>query len=93
MVPVRHLTAAVAEREVFHREAGPRDVWGAHDEFYAPAGDRPFLGDLPEAEVHLPGTGHFALESTWTPSPGTCAASSAVSCREPVVRRTVSGAG
>ncbi|WUD77919.1 alpha/beta hydrolase [Streptomyces sp. NBC_00510] len=38
-------------------------VWGANDEVYAPAGARAFLGDLPEAEVHLLDTGHFALES------------------------------
>ncbi|MGW3246208.1 alpha/beta fold hydrolase [Streptomyces sp. NPDC001070] len=38
-------------------------VWGANDEIFAPAGARAFLNDLPEAEVHLLDTGHFALES------------------------------
>jgi pimeloyl-ACP methyl ester carboxylesterase len=38
-------------------------VWGANDEIFAPAGARAFLDDLPEAEVHLLDTGHFALES------------------------------
>ncbi|MFB9738457.1 alpha/beta fold hydrolase [Streptomyces sp. NPDC057386] len=38
-------------------------VWGAHDEIFVPAGALAFLRDLPEAEVHLLPTGHFALET------------------------------
>jgi pimeloyl-ACP methyl ester carboxylesterase len=37
-------------------------VWGEHDEIFGPAGARAFLRDLPDAEVHLLDTGHFALE-------------------------------
>ncbi|MEV5612185.1 alpha/beta fold hydrolase [Streptomyces sp. NPDC052225] len=38
-------------------------VWGAHDEVFVRAGATAFLRDLPEAEVHLLPTGHFALET------------------------------
>ncbi|MFD5077188.1 alpha/beta fold hydrolase [Streptomyces sp. NPDC058371] len=38
-------------------------VWGAHDEIFVPAGALAFLRDLPEAEIHLLPTGHFALET------------------------------
>jgi pimeloyl-ACP methyl ester carboxylesterase len=38
-------------------------VWGAHDEIFVPAGALAFHRDLPEAEVHLLPTGHFALET------------------------------
>lgn len=38
-------------------------VWGAGDEIFVPAGALAFRRDLPEAEVHLLPTGHFALET------------------------------
>ncbi|MGC0329341.1 pimeloyl-ACP methyl ester carboxylesterase [Streptomyces sp. SAI-170] len=38
-------------------------VWGGHDEIFVPAGALAFQRDLPEAEVHLLPTGHFALET------------------------------
>ncbi|MFJ6216654.1 alpha/beta fold hydrolase [Streptomyces sp. NPDC092296] len=38
-------------------------VWGAGDEIFGPDGARAFQRDLPEAEVHLLDSGHFALES------------------------------
>ncbi|MFE7135666.1 alpha/beta fold hydrolase [Streptomyces sp. NPDC057638] len=38
-------------------------VWGAHDEVFGPEGARAFRRDLPEAEIHLLPTGHFALET------------------------------
>ncbi|MFH8295209.1 alpha/beta fold hydrolase [Streptomyces sp. NPDC018059] len=38
-------------------------AWGAHDEIFVPHGALAFLRDLPEAEVHLLPTGHFALET------------------------------
>ncbi|WP_344494894.1 alpha/beta hydrolase [Nonomuraea monospora] len=38
-------------------------VWGANDGIFGPGGARAFLKDLPEAEVHLLDSGHFALES------------------------------
>ncbi|MFG2145958.1 alpha/beta fold hydrolase [Streptomyces sp. NPDC048696] len=38
-------------------------TWGAHDEIFVPAGALAFQRDLPEAEVHLLPTGHFALET------------------------------
>jgi pimeloyl-ACP methyl ester carboxylesterase len=37
-------------------------VWGQNDEIFGPEGARAFLKDLPEAELHLLNTGHFALE-------------------------------
>ncbi|MFJ5212422.1 alpha/beta fold hydrolase [Streptomyces nigra] len=38
-------------------------VWGAHDEIFGPDGARAFQRDLPNAEIHLIESGHFALES------------------------------
>lgn len=37
-------------------------VWGRHDEIFGPAGAQAFSRDLPDAEVHLLDSGHFALE-------------------------------
>ncbi|MEV8636269.1 alpha/beta hydrolase [Streptosporangium sp. NPDC051023] len=37
-------------------------VWGRNDPFFLEEGARAFLGDVPEAELHLVDTGHFALE-------------------------------
>ncbi|MFF8815029.1 alpha/beta fold hydrolase [Streptomyces pactum] len=42
-------------------------VWGAHDEIFVPEGATAFRRDLPEAEVHLLPTGHFALETHAAP--------------------------
>ena len=38
-------------------------VWGRHDPFFLPAGAEAYRRDLPDAEVHLLETGHFALET------------------------------
>lgn len=38
-------------------------AWGAHDEIFRPGGATAFQRDLPDAEIHLLPTGHFALES------------------------------
>ncbi len=37
-------------------------VWGANDAIFPAAGARAFLRDLPDAELHLLDSGHFALE-------------------------------
>lgn len=37
-------------------------VWGQHDVIFPPVGAHHYLRDLPEAELHLLDTGHFALE-------------------------------
>ena len=37
-------------------------VWGANDEIFPADGARAYLRDLPDAELHLLDTGHFALE-------------------------------
>jgi pimeloyl-ACP methyl ester carboxylesterase len=34
--------------------------WGANDAFFPPAGAEAYLTDLPEAQIHLLDTGHFA---------------------------------
>lgn len=34
--------------------------WGQNDQFFPPEGARAYLDDLPEAELHLLDTGHFA---------------------------------
>jgi pimeloyl-ACP methyl ester carboxylesterase len=38
-------------------------VWGRHDPAFVPAGAFAYKRDLPDAEVHLLDTGHFALET------------------------------
>lgn len=38
-------------------------VWGKNDPFFLPAGAEAFRRDVPEAEIHLLETGHFALET------------------------------
>lgn len=38
-------------------------VWGKNDEIFLPAGAEAFRRDLPDAEIHLLDTGHFALET------------------------------
>jgi len=37
-------------------------VWGKNDKIFPGAGATPYLRDLPNAELHLLNTGHFALE-------------------------------
>ncbi|HEV2681939.1 MAG TPA: alpha/beta hydrolase [Rhodanobacter sp.] len=36
--------------------------WGRHDPFFVEAGAQAYLDDVPDAEMHLLDTGHFALE-------------------------------
>lgn len=38
-------------------------VWGQNDSFFKPAGAHAFRYDVPDAEIHLLETGHFALET------------------------------
>jgi pimeloyl-ACP methyl ester carboxylesterase len=38
-------------------------VWGRNDEIFGVDGARAYLRDLPDAELHLLDTGHFALET------------------------------
>jgi pimeloyl-ACP methyl ester carboxylesterase len=35
-------------------------AWGEHDSFFPPAGAEAYLDDLPDADIHLLDTGHFA---------------------------------
>jgi hypothetical protein len=37
-------------------------IWGQGDIFFTPEGGEAYLRDLPDAELHLLDTGHFALE-------------------------------
>lgn len=37
-------------------------VWGKNDPIFGPKGAEAFKRDLPQAEIHLLDTGHFALE-------------------------------
>lgn len=50
--------------QAFFRDYRPPTliVWGANDEIFPADGARPYLRDLPDAELHLLDTGHFALE-------------------------------
>jgi pimeloyl-ACP methyl ester carboxylesterase len=53
--------------EYFRRTQVPvLAAWGGNDEIFGPDGARAYARDLPEAEIHLLDTGHFALE-THTP--------------------------
>jgi pimeloyl-ACP methyl ester carboxylesterase len=38
-------------------------VWGKNDEIFPPAGAWPYKRDLPNVEIHMIDTGHFALET------------------------------
>jgi pimeloyl-ACP methyl ester carboxylesterase len=38
-------------------------VWGKNDEIFVAAGAAPYKRDLPDAEIHMLDTGHFALET------------------------------
>ena len=40
-----------------------RTVWGKNDVYFIPPGEERFKKDLPDAEIHLVDSGHFALET------------------------------
>jgi len=50
--------------QAFFRERKPPTliVWGKNDKIFPEDGAHPYLRDLPDAEMHLLDTGHFALE-------------------------------
>lgn len=50
--------------QAFFRERRPPTliVWGEHDVIFPPEGAYAYLRDLPDAELHLLDSGHFALE-------------------------------
>lgn len=50
--------------QAFFRERKPPTliVWGQNDKIFPADGAAPYLRDLPDAELHLIDTGHFALE-------------------------------
>jgi pimeloyl-ACP methyl ester carboxylesterase len=50
-------------QEYFRKSQPPMlIVWGRHDPFFTVEGAQAFRGDLPNAELHLLESGHFALE-------------------------------
>ncbi|MCM8732512.1 alpha/beta fold hydrolase [Hephaestia sp. GCM10023244] len=51
--------------QAYFREHRPPFLaaWGRHDPAFIPAGARAYQRDLPDAEIHLLDTGHFALET------------------------------
>lgn len=52
-----------AWQEYFRKHQAPTlIVWGKNDEIFPADGARAYLQDLPQAELHLLDTGHFALE-------------------------------
>jgi pimeloyl-ACP methyl ester carboxylesterase len=57
--------ALYAEFQRFFRERRPPTliVWGRRDPFFTVEGARAYLRDIPNAELHLLDTGHFALET------------------------------
>jgi pimeloyl-ACP methyl ester carboxylesterase len=51
-------------QEYFRAERPPLlAVWGKNDPFFLPPGAEAFKRDIPDAEIHLYDTGHFALET------------------------------
>jgi pimeloyl-ACP methyl ester carboxylesterase len=50
----------------FFRNSQPRTliVWGKNDPFFTVPGAQAYLRDIPNAELHLLDTGHFALEDS-----------------------------
>lgn len=50
--------------QAFFRERKPPTliVWGRNDVIFPEAGAHPYLRDLPDAEMHILNSGHFALE-------------------------------
>jgi pimeloyl-ACP methyl ester carboxylesterase len=50
--------------QAFLRERRPPALilWGEHDIFFTPEGGQAYLRDLPDAELHLLDSGHFAVE-------------------------------
>ena len=53
------------QRQTYFRKHKPATlvVWGKNDAIFVAAGAAPYKGDLPNAEIHLLDTGHFALET------------------------------
>ncbi len=49
--------------QAYLREHQPPTLitWGANDQYFVPDGARAYLADVPDAELHLLDTGHFAL--------------------------------
>ena len=56
--------AAYPEWQAWLRKHRPPTLitWGGRDPFFPESGARAYLADLPDAELHLFDTGHFALE-------------------------------
>lgn len=54
------------EWHTFFRTKQPKTliVWGKNDPFFTVEGAQAYLRDLPDAEMHLLDTGHFALEDS-----------------------------
>jgi pimeloyl-ACP methyl ester carboxylesterase len=50
----------------FFRSKQPKTliVWGKNDPFFTVEGAQAYLRDIPNAELHLLDTGHFALEDS-----------------------------
>lgn len=61
--------ARYPEWHAYFRKHRPRTlvVWGKNDEIFQVAGAHAFQRDLPDAEIHLFDTGHFALEEDAQP--------------------------
>jgi len=53
------------EFQAFFRQYQPPTLvmWGKNDLIFPPEGAHPYKRDLPQAEIHLLDTGHFALET------------------------------
>ena len=52
--------------QAFLREHSPKTLilWGENDIIFGPEGGRAYLRDLPEAQLHMLDSGHFAVEDS-----------------------------
>jgi pimeloyl-ACP methyl ester carboxylesterase len=59
----KNVSVFAAARQYFRDQQPPAlIVSGGNDEIFSADNQRQYLGDLPNAEIHLQDTGHFALE-------------------------------
>jgi pimeloyl-ACP methyl ester carboxylesterase len=60
----QHTVARYGEFQSWLRKRSPRllAIWGRNDPYFVPAGAQAYRRDVPEAQVVLLDTGHFALE-------------------------------
>ena len=76
--------------QTYLREHQPATLvtWGANDRYFVADGARAYLADVPDAELHLLDTGHFALA---THAEGIADLIAAFSAKHPAADPTTAG--